>query len=232
LDDPARECAAVLLRAAGDGAHIVLTGGGTPEVAYGLFAQAARATDLDLSGTTMWFGDERCVAPDDPRSNYGMVRRSMLSPLFDLTQPVVRRMKGELGPRDGADDYERQLAGAAPDRFDLVLLGMGPDGHLASLFPDQDSLRIRSRRVVGVEVAGHDPYVPRISMTLPTLARADAIVFLIAGEAKAGMVAAAFGDAAFARANVPTSMLVPLADNIRILLDPGAASQLDPMARH
>ena len=88
-------------------------------------------------------------------------------------------------------------------RFDLVLLGIGPDGHCASLFPDQASLSERSRLVVGVEEAGFEPFVPRVSMTLPALTRARQVVFLATGESKAGPVAAAFGPAAKPDPHVP-----------------------------
>ena len=102
-------------------------------------------------------------------------------------------MKGELGPDAAADEYERELQAAGSPRFDLVLLGIGPDGHLASLFPDQASLSERSRLVVGVPEAGLEPYVPRVTLTFPALVNARQVVFLATGESKAEAVAAAFG---------------------------------------
>jgi len=118
------------------------------------------------------------------------------------------------------------LRDASSPRFDLVLLGIGSDGHCASLFPDQASLDERSRAVVGVEQAGLEPYVPRVSMTLPRLANAKQIVFLATGASKADAVAAAFGPQAKPDPHVPSSLLAPLAKEIKVLLDPPAAAGL------
>src|SRR4029077_7997425 len=112
---------------------------------------------------------------------------------------------GELGPFDGAEDYERELRSAGPPAFDLLLLGLGPDGHTASLFPDQASLSERESLVVGVPEAGLEPFVPRISLTLTGLALARRILFLVAGSSKAEAVAAAFGPDAKPNPHVPAS---------------------------
>lgn len=229
VQDPVRACAALLVGASLGGGHLVLAGGSTPKAAYEELALAVRAVGLDFSRVTVWFGDERCVPPDDERSNYGMVKRALLDPLMgggNGPEPVVRRMKGELGPLDGADEYQRELRDMDPRDFDLVLLGIGPDGHTASLFPDQPSLSEHSRMVVGVEQAGLEPFVPRITLTLPALASARRVVFLVAGEEKAGAVAAAFGSAAQPDPHVPSSLLAPLAKKLTVLLDPAAASRL------
>ena len=226
VDDPGRACSAMLVGVAAGGGHIVLTGGSTPRAAYGEFVQAVRAVGLDVSGSTMWFGDERCVPPDDERSNYRMAKESMFDPLGDGGLPTIHRMKGELEPDAGAEDYEGQLRDAGSPRFDLVLLGIGPDGHCASLFPDQESLSERSRSVVGVEQAGLEPFVPRVSMTLTRLANARQIVFLVTGESKAHAVAAAFGPRAEPDPHIPSSLLAPLAKEIKVLLDPAAAAGL------
>ena len=178
----------------------------------------------------MWFGDERCVPPDDERSNYGLAKTAMFDLLGDHGLPAIHRMKGELGPAGGAEDYEGQLRDAGSPRFDLVLLGIGPDGHCASLFPDQPSLSERSRAVVGVEQAGLEPFVPRVSMTVPRLVNARQIVFLATGESKADAVAAAFGPQAKPDPHVPSSLLAPVAKEIKVLLDPAAASGLGPGA--
>ena len=173
LDDPARACAAMLAGVAAGGGHIVLTGGSTPRAAYGEFAQVVRAVGIDVSRSTLWFSDERCVPPEDERSNYRLVRDSLIEALRDLPLPTVHRMRGELGPAEGASDYERVLQDAGRPRFDLVLLGIGPDGHLASMFPDQESLNERSRLVLGVEQAGLEPFVSRVTLTFPALATAQ-----------------------------------------------------------
>jgi 6-phosphogluconolactonase len=226
IDDPGRACSAMLVGVAAGGGHIVLTGGSTPQAAYREFVDAVLSVGIDVSQSTMWFGDERCVPPEDSLSNYGAAKASMFDALVDHGLPTIHRMMGELGPGPGADDYEGVLRDAGSPRFDLVLLGIGSDGHCASLFPDQASLSERSRAVVGVEEAGLEPFVPRVSMTLPRLANARQVVFLATGESKAGPVAAAFGPGARPDPHVPTSLLVPLANEIKVLVDPAAASGL------
>ena len=226
LEDPARACAAMLLSAALHGGDVVLTGGSTARPAYEELASAVRAVGGDLRAATLWFGDERCVPPDDERSNYRLVRQTLLDPLNDLPAPTVMRMHGELGPEKGADAYERQLQEVGEPEFDLLMLGLGPDGHCASLFPDQPSLAERSRLVVGVEEAGLDPLVARVSLTLSGLAMAKQTVFLVTGESKADAVAAAFGPGAAPDPHVPASMLVPLANELTVLLDAPAAARL------
>jgi 6-phosphogluconolactonase len=225
VDDPARACAALMVGAAIAGGDIVLTGGSTPRAAYQHFVEAVQAVDIDLSKTTLWIGDERCVDPEDERANYRMIKESLLDPLGD-TAPRFERMKGELGPEEGAEDYEQALRNAGTPVFDLLLLGIGPDGHCASLFPGQESLTERQRLVVGVPQAGLEPFVPRISMTLPTLVRTRQIVFLATGESKAEAIARAFGPNAHPDPATPSSLLVPEAKAITVLLDDGAASQL------
>lgn len=226
VEDPARACATLLLGAASGGGQIVLAGGSTPRAAYSEFVQAVRAVELDLSRTTVWFGDERCVAPEDERSNYRMVKESLLDPLGDAAPADVRRIKGELGAGEAADEYERALRDAGPPEFELVLLGIGPDGHTASLFPDQPSLSERSRLAVGVPEAGLEPFVPRVTLTWPALASARQIAFLASGASKAKAVAAAFGPDAKPDPHIPSSMLAPIAKEITVLLDPAAAELL------
>ena len=227
VEDPARACAAMMLGVAAGRGHIVLSGGSTPRAAYGAFVDAVGAVGLDVSGATMWFGDERCVPPEDERSNFRMVREALLDPLGDGASPSVIRMKGELGPAPGAEDYERELAESGPDQFDLLLLGIGPDGHCASLFPDQPTLNERSRLVVGVEQAGLEPFVPRVSFTFSAIARSKHVVFLAAGESKAHAVAAAFGPAAAPDPHVPSSFVPSVASEVTVLVDPAAAAGLE-----
>lgn len=226
VEDPGRACAAMLVGAAVGGGELVVTGGSTPRGAYQQFAEAVREVGLDLSQTNVWFSDERCVPPDDERSNYGLVKQTLLDPLSDFTNPVAHRMEGELGPEPAADRYEQALRDAGPPEFDLVLLGLGRDGHLASMFPDQPSLADRARLVLGVEEAGLEPFVPRVTLTLPALAAGKQIVFLVSGEEKADAVAAAFGPEAKPDPHVPASMLVPLAEELIVVLDAAAAGRL------
>lgn len=226
LEDPARACAAMLVSASLGGGHMVLTGGSTPRAAYQQFAETVKAVGLGLERTTIWFSDERCVPPDDELSNHRLVEQALLEPLREVTQPVVKRMHGELGPGKGAGAYERELREAGSPRFDLLLLGLGPDGHVASLFPNQRSLLDRTRLVLGVEQAGLEPFVPRISLTLPTLANAKQVVLLVTGQSKAEAVATTFGPDAQPDPRLPCSLLLPLASEVKVLLDPEAAQQL------
>ena|SRR5579862_657697 len=164
------------------GGHVVLTGGSTPRRTY----EAAAELESDWSRVDLWWGDERCVPPDDERSNYGMAKEALLDRI--TAQPVVHRMRGELGRDAGAAAYARELTGVGT--FDLVLLGLGPDGHVASLFPDFPTLDVTDRDVVGSE-AGHEPFVDRITLTLRRLAATRELLFLVTGEDKADAVARA-----------------------------------------
>ena len=196
-----------------------MTGGNTPRPAY----EAAAASGGDWSHASLWFGDERCVGPGDELSNYRLVKESLLERLSGA-KPAVHRMEGELGPDAAAEAYERELVAAGRPGFDLVLLGLGPDGHIASLFPNQASLSERERLVLGVHEAGLEPFVSRVTMTLPVLGSASRVVVLVCGQSKAGAVAAAFGPDAKPDPRVPGSMLAPFASEVTVLLDRAAAT--------
>jgi 6-phosphogluconolactonase len=215
LDDPAEAACERLAAASG---HVVLTGGSTPRSAY---ERVARMRS-DWSDTELWFSDERCVPPDHQHSNYRMVEAALLS---QVEAPAVHRMRGELGPDDGAALYERELAGAfadAPPVFDLVLLGLGPDAHIASLFPGDAALGERRRSAVGVQTPGMAPLVPRITLTLPVINAAREVVFLVTGEEKAEAVARSFSGLPDPR--FPGSLVEGA---VTVLLDPAAAYRLD-----
>jgi 6-phosphogluconolactonase len=226
VEDPARACSAMLVGAVAGGGDVVLAGGSTPKAAYEELVKAVGDVGIDLRETTFWFGDERCVSQEDERSNYRMVKQSLLDALPSTNQPRVHRMHGELGSDEGADAYESELRAAGPPPFDLLLLGIGPDGHTLSLFPDQLSLSERSRLVVGVPEAGLEPFVPRISFALPAVALARQVVFLASGSSKASAVAAAFGPDAKPDPHVPSSMIASFAKQLTLLLDPAAAAKL------
>jgi 6-phosphogluconolactonase len=205
-----------LAAAARAGGHIVLTGGSTPRRAYELAAEL----QPDWSRVEVWWSDERCVPPDDERSNYGMAQAALLARL--AVQPAaVHRMRGELGREDGAVQYERELGGLA--RFDLLLLGLGPDGHVASLYPDQPTLDETERRAIGAE-AHLQPFVDRITLTLPVLRAARAVLFLVAGADKADAAKRAFaGEPSRA---TPGSLVRAVEGTTTALLDAAAAAQL------
>jgi 6-phosphogluconolactonase len=137
-------------------------------------------------------------------------------------------MRGELGPAAGADDYEEQLSADFGDdvpAFDFVLLGLGSDGHVASLFPGRPEVEETRRRAVGVPEAGLEPFVPRISLTLPAINAAREIVVLVTGAGKAEAVARAFGEAP--DPDTPASLVAPESGALTVLLDAPAAERLE-----
>jgi 6-phosphogluconolactonase len=218
LDDPAEAVADLLEQAAVGGGQIVLTGGSSPKRAY----EIAAARDADWSGATVWFSDERCVPPDHELSNFAMVDAALLSRL--TSPPRVERMQGELGPDAGAEAYEaavRERLGDEP-QWALELLGLGPDAHVASLFPSKPEKDVTDRLVVGVPEAGMDPLVPRISLTLPALNAARHVVFLVTGAGKAEALQRAFGDPP--DPSSPAAHVRPPAGELTVLLDPPAAA--------
>ena len=208
--EAASQAAAELLAsAAGD---VVLTGGSTPQRAYEL-AAAART---DWSGVELWWGDERCVPPDDERSNYRLAREALLDHVGVVR--AVHRIRGELPPPEAAAEYDAELRGR---RLELVLLGLGPDGHTASLFPNAPALRERERLAVAAP-AGLEPFVDRVTLTVPALASAARVVFLVTGEAKAEAARRAFaGDPDEA---TPASLV--RGEQTAAILDRAAASLL------
>ncbi len=198
------------------GGHVALTGGSTPRRAYELAAKL----EPDWSRVELWWGDERCVSPEDESSNYGMARAALLDRL-DAAPAAVHRMRGELGKEQGARAYERELE--ALDRFDLVLLGLGPDGHVASLYPDQPTLDVADRRAIPAE-PHYEPYVDRITLTLPVLCGGREVLFLVAGEGKADAAARAF--AGGPTHHVPGSLVRSEHGTTRAVLDRAAAAKL------
>jgi 6-phosphogluconolactonase len=203
-----------LARAARDGGNVVLTGGTTPEQAY---EEAARR-EADWSKIDVWWGDERCVPPDDENSNYGKAKRSLLDKL-ERAPRGVHRIKGELGKEVAAADYERELDDT---QLDLLLLGVGPDGHVASLFPNAPTLRQREK-VLPAE-AGLEPFIDRVTLSLPTLRSAREILFLLAGEGKADAAARAF--AGEPSPDTPASLVRATNGRTVAILDRAAAAKL------
>ena len=210
-DDPAGVAAERLAAAAGG--HIALSGGSTPRAAY----ERAAEMEVDWSGTTFWFGDDRAVPPDHEHSNYRMARETLLD---RIEGAQVERIRGELDHEEAASDYERRLRGAFGDampELDLILLGLGPDAHTASLFPRDIALGERERLAVGVPTPGMAPLVPRVTLTLPVLNHGKEVVFLVAGEDKREAVHRAFSGAKDPEA--PASLV----EADELILDPAAA---------
>jgi 6-phosphogluconolactonase len=203
-----------LARAARDGESVVLTGGSTPGLAY----REAAEREGDWSKVDLWWGDERCVPPDDQESNYGMAKRALLDRI-DGEPRSVHRIKGELGKERAAAEYADEIAGVT---LDLLLLGMGPDGHVASLFPNAPTLR--QRKAALPAEAGLEPFVDRVTLSLPTLRAAREILFLLTGELKADAAARAF--AGEPSPDTPASLVRARDGRTVAILDRAAAAKL------
>lgn len=219
--DPAAEGAELLARHASAGGHIALSGGSTPRDAY----ERAAGLGADWAGAVLWFGDDRCVPPDHEHSNYRMAREALIDRLDPA--PEVHRVRGELGPTEAADEYElalRDAFGGGEPVLDLALMGIGPDGHTASLFPGKPAVEERERLAVGVEEAGMEPFVPRVTLTLPVFDSAREVVYLVTGAGKAEAVARAFGGEPTPEA--PAGLVQPREGNLVLLCDEAAASAL------
>jgi 6-phosphogluconolactonase len=169
---------------------LVLTGGTTPQRCYELLAEM----ELEWGRVTVLFGDERCVPPNHPDSNYLMAKTTLLDKVMPAT---VHRIPAELGPDEGAAEYEKVVAANLP--LDLVLLGVGEDGHTASLFPGHQALKAHNL-VVGVYDSPKPP-PERVTLTLPVLRAARRVLIMATGAGKADAVARA------KRGEVPSGMI-------------------------
>lgn len=164
---------------------VALSGGSTPRALYELLAGEVYAPRIPWNETHVFWSDERCVPPDSEESNYRMAYETMLA---RVPVPVeqVQRLRGEDEPQKAALDYERILEEEFkenPPRFDLILLGMGEDGHTASLFPDSTALDDHKHLVVSPFVEKFNTH--RLTMTLRTINASHSVMFLVSGEAKA-----------------------------------------------
>ena len=177
---------------------LCLTGGKTPRGVYEVLSRQQGAAAVDWSKTFLFFGDERFVPPDDDRSNYKMARQSLFdnAPIApDHVFPVPTQASS---PQEAAQQYAHTLqtffAGAAWPEFDLVLLGLGEDGHVASLFPGAATLRISDRWATWSPPGTLPPHVDRVTLTFPALNAAREVMFLISGEKKAPAFADVYQD--------------------------------------
>jgi 6-phosphogluconolactonase len=211
----AAAAAALLVEAVDADGSLVLAGGSTPRRAYELAAEK----HADWGGAEVWYGDDRCVPPDDPRSNQLLVRQALLDRV--LMAPLVHAMQTRLPAAEAAAAYDEELRGAL---FDLVLLGLGPDGHTASLFPGAPSLEETERLAVAAE-PGLEPFVERVTLTIPALESAAHVVFLVVGEGKAEAARRAFAGAPSPL--TPASLVRSRAGRSTAILDTSAASLLD-----
>jgi 6-phosphogluconolactonase len=172
---------------------VALSGGSTPKALYSSLATGEFSEQLAWRQIHLFWGDERCVAPDHAESNFRMVKESLLSKIV-IPSDSVHRMAGEKEPQLAVAEYEAQLRlhfhieGDTVPRFDLVLLGLGEDGHTASLFPGSSALNETRRLVATTYVAKLNAY--RLTLTFPVINNAAQIAFLVAGESKSAIVKA------------------------------------------
>jgi 6-phosphogluconolactonase len=214
-------------RAARGVAHLALSGGDTPRRTYELLAQTLEHWD----GVDVWFVDERCVSPEDEQSNYRLAAETILRPA-GIREQRIHRMRGELGPEEGASRYREELrangfiAGrrASPEpntgagaTIDVALLGIGPEAHIASLFPHSPALAVTGELCVGI---AHSPKPPpeRITLTLPMLHAVRHSLLIATGEDKAGAVSAMLGDPS---ESVPASLLAR--ERLSMIVDEAAS---------
>jgi 6-phosphogluconolactonase len=211
-ESAARACATMLAAAEGE---VVLTGGSTPERAYELAAELRR----DWSNTALWWGDERCVPPEHEWSNFGLAKRALLDSV-EVSPIAVHRIEGELGADEAARRYDEELRGVS---LDVVLLGLGPDGHAVSLFPNAPGIEERERRAIAAE-SKLEPFVDRVTMTIQVLESAPLLLWLVAGADKAEAAKRAFAGAPDPA--TPASLIRSKNGRTLAILDREAASLL------
>jgi len=206
--------------------RVAFSGGSTPRLLFDRLAQDAFRPLVDWARARVFFVDERCVPPGDGRSNYRLAKDHLLDPLRVPPENVFR-MRGEEEPHRAAEEYEaaleREFEPESPPRFDYVLLGLGTDGHTASLFPGTGALEETSRRAV-------ENYVPklaewRLTLTLPVLNAGRRVVFLVTGEEKRDAVSAVL-HADSPTASLPASLVRPERGSLIWILDEDAAARL------
>ncbi|MHB1950507.1 MAG: 6-phosphogluconolactonase [Acidiferrobacteraceae bacterium] len=205
----------------------VLSGGSTPGPVYREIAQH-RARGVDWQRLHVFWGDERCVAPDDPRSNFGSAKSLLLDHL-PVPLSGIHRIRGEDDPARAAADYEREvesLRAGRPDEplFDLVLLGLGADGHTASLFPGSPAIHEPDRGVVAVRGPAGDLW--RVTLTPRLLSDAREVIFLVAGASKADAVGAMFSAPGGGTPDLPAQRICPPQGQVKWFLDRAAAAML------
>lgn len=205
-------------------ADIALAGGSTPRAVNALLAAEPRRSAVDWSRVVFWFGDERCVPPTDPESNYRMNAETLLNPL-GIAPQLVHRMRGEDDPPAAAADYEAILAIELGDRprLDLVLLGMGPDGHTASLFPDTIRAIDKNRLCIAHYVPKLDRW--RITLTPTTINAARHVTITAGGAEKADALHSVLEGARQPDA-YPAQLVAPRDGELLWLVDAAAASKL------
>lgn len=209
--------------------HLALAGGSTPKGLYRCLADPGFAARIPWERVHIYFGDERCVAPDHPDSNYRMATENLLDRV-PIPASQIHRMEAERDPAEAAASYAGVLAEHLPTNergqpcFDLILLGMGPDGHVASLFPDTPILEERNTLAAAVYVEKLGAW--RISLTLPVINNARHVLILVGGEGKAQTLARVL-DGPVPAEPLPVQRVQP-AGSLDWFLDSAAAQNLKP----
>lgn len=203
---------------------VALSGGSSPIPLFRHLAENASRVGIDWNAVHIFWGDERAVPPDHAESNFRLADELLLSKL-PTPGAVIHRIAGEMAPDEAAHRYEADLSASFPDEeipvFDLLFLGVGNDGHTASLFPGMDLDDSSGRKAVAVYVEKLRSY--RVTLTLPVFSNARHLVFLVTGDAKAAIVAEIFGDGEGRR--YPASRIASLSANVTWLLDKAAAGE-------
>jgi len=216
-------------------ARIAISGGHTPKTTFELLAEPSEPYREQISWDKLllYWVDERCVPPDHPDSNYRMTREALLDKV-PMNENQIFRIHGELSPEEGAAKYEAairqsfRLEGAEIPCFDLLSLGMGPDGHTASLFPHTEGLH----ELMRISIANHvvqQKEAWRVTLTSPVINRARDVSFLIAGEDKVAALKQVF-TGPFDPETYPSQLIQPAGRRITLLLDVAAAAALPPPA--
>jgi 6-phosphogluconolactonase len=199
---------------------IALSGGSTPRALYTLLASDEFRKQIEWTKVEIFFGDERCVPPDDEQSNYHMAREAMLSKV-PIPGDNVYRMRGEIDPNEAAKEYGEMLKEKFGDRgLDLVLLGMGDDGHTASLFPHTQALHETKHRCVANHVEKLNTW--RITLTAPFINRSHHVMALVSGAAKAARVSEVL-EGPRDPERLPIQLIQPTDGQMTWLLDSAAA---------
>jgi 6-phosphogluconolactonase len=205
---------------------VAFSGGTTPKAMLTLLGSSEGSARVDWDRVHAFWSDERCVAPDDPASNFGMADAALLSRV-PIPPGNVHRMRGEVAPQDGAADYVRQLESyfGGPPAFDIVFLGLGPDGHTASLFPGTTALDEAARPCVANRVDSHVASPWRLTLTYPAINSGRRVVFLVEGDEKAAIFKAVVKGERDPR-KYPAQGVEPASGDLLWLVDVSAASAL------